>query len=67
VSAPHRAAHLTAGALHTVTATTGHFDMSSFAWQAGSLWVDIMECPDVFPLGDKFVILSSLQGESHSR
>ena len=50
-----------------MTATTGHFDMSSFAWQAGSLWVDIMECPDVFPLGDKFVILSSLQGESHSR
>ena len=52
-----------AGALVTVTETLGHFDLRSFEWRAHDNFnVDIMECPDVFPLGDKFVVLASLQG-----
>jgi hypothetical protein len=51
-----------AGALVTVTDTMGHFDLRSFEWHADHFNVDIMECPDVFPLGNKFVILASLQG-----
>lgn len=43
--------------------TLGHFDLRSFEWRAHDNFnVDIMECPDVFPLGDKFVVLASLQG-----
>jgi hypothetical protein len=55
-----------AGALVTVKHTLGHFDLHSWEWHADSFNVDIMECPDVFPLGNNFVILASLQGLSNA-
>eukprot|EP00966_Prymnesium_polylepis_P074207 1722282-Prymnesium_polylepis.1 len=37
----------------------GHVD-SNIVWQPQNVSVDMMECPDFFPLGDKFVLLGSL-------
>ena len=37
----------------------GHVD-SDIVWRPQNVSVDMMECPDLFPLGDKFVLLGSL-------
>ena len=40
--------------------TTGHIDPATVSWQDDDKVAAFFECPDVFPLGDKFVVMASL-------
>ena len=40
--------------------TTGHIDPVTVAWNSTDMVAAFVECPDVFPLGDKYVALASL-------
>jgi sucrose-6-phosphate hydrolase SacC (GH32 family) len=40
--------------------TTGHIDPGTVAWKNQDMVAAFFECPDVFPLGDKYVAMASL-------
>lgn len=48
------------GCLMTNNHTTGHIDPTTVAWQEDDRVAAFVECPDVFPLGDKHVLIASL-------
>jgi hypothetical protein len=48
-----------AGALYTTNTTFGFVD-GDIAWQPANVSANMMECPDLFPLGDKWVLVGSL-------
>ena len=48
------------GCLMTNNHTTGHIDPATVAWQDDDRVAAFVECPDVFPLGDKHVLIASL-------
>ena len=47
------------GALYVTNTTFGRVD-SDEVWQPQNVSANMMECPDLFPLGDKWVLLGSL-------
>lgn len=48
------------GCLLNNTHTDGHIDPSTVAWSSENKVAAFFECPDVFPLGDKYIVLASL-------
>jgi sucrose-6-phosphate hydrolase SacC (GH32 family) len=47
------------GSLYTTNITFGEVD-SNIVWQPTNVSANMMECPDFFPLGDKWVLIGSL-------
>ena len=47
------------GSLFTTNVTFGHTD-GNIVWQPNNASANMMECPDLFPLGDKWVLIGSL-------
>ena len=47
------------GSLYTTNVTFGEVD-KNIVWQPTNVSADMMECPDLFPLGDKHVLIASL-------
>ena len=47
------------GSLYTTNTTYGYVD-NNIVWQPKNVTANMMECPDLFPLGDKWVLLGSL-------
>lgn len=47
------------GSLYTTNITYGEVD-GNIVWQPNNVSADMMECPDFFPLGDKWVLIGSL-------
>jgi len=47
------------GSLYTTNVTYGYVD-GNIVWQPTNVSANMMECPDLFPLGDKWVLIGSL-------
>jgi len=47
------------GSLYTTNVTFGEVD-GNIVWQPTNVSANMMECPDLFPLGDKYVLIGSL-------
>lgn len=47
------------GSLYTTNVTFGEVD-NNIVWQPNNVSANMMECPDLFPLGDKYVLIGSL-------
>lgn len=47
------------GSLYTTNTTFGEVD-GNIVWQPNNVSANMMECPDLFPLGDKWVLIGSL-------
>ena len=47
------------GSMFTTNVTFGNVD-DNVVWQPTNVSANMMECPDFFPLGDKFVLIASL-------
>lgn len=47
------------GSLYTTNVTFGEVDRN-IVWQPTNVSANMMECPDLFPLGDKWVLIGSL-------
>ena len=47
------------GALYATNETFGYVD-GNIVWQPNNVSANMMECPDLFPLGDKWVLIGSL-------
>eukprot|EP00658_Telonema_sp_P-2_P033226 TRINITY_DN24431_c0_g1_i2.p1 TRINITY_DN24431_c0_g1~~TRINITY_DN24431_c0_g1_i2.p1 ORF type:complete len:448 (-),score=98.16 TRINITY_DN24431_c0_g1_i2:169-1512(-) len=47
------------GSLYTTNVTYGNVD-GNIVWQPNNVSANMMECPDLFPLGDKWVLIGSL-------
>ena len=47
------------GSLYTTNVTYGNVD-GNIVWQPQNVSANMMECPDLFPLGDKWVLIGSL-------
>jgi beta-fructofuranosidase len=47
------------GSLYTTNVTYGNVD-GNIVWQPQNVSANMMECPDLFPLGDKWVLVGSL-------
>jgi beta-fructofuranosidase len=47
------------GSLYTTNITFGEMD-DNIVWRPNNVSADMMECPDLFPLGDKWILIGSL-------